>query len=304
MRDPRDRFASIDSITAAAGVKIITPDLDGVLAGSPLISVDPERIDQIKASVESEIKQVMISSDVNGIILKADTLGSLEAIVEMLKTRNISIKRADIGPVTHRDVVEASAVKRTDRYRGVVLAFGVKTLPDAEREIFDSQVKIFSEQIIYNLIDNYLTWVNQEKEKELETGLQSLTPLCKFQFLKGFSFRRNDPAVFGVEILEGKLRQKCNVINEEGKLLGSIHQIQEEGKTINEAHKGMQVAVSMMGPTIGRQVNEEEILYTFPSESELKIIREKHLQDFSEETRDLYEEIVRVRRKSSPLYGY
>ena len=93
MRDPRDKFVAVNSITAAAGVKIITPDLEGVLAGSPIISADPERLDQIKASVESEIKQVMINSDVNGIVLKADALGSLEAIVEMLKARGIPIKR-------------------------------------------------------------------------------------------------------------------------------------------------------------------------------------------------------------------
>jgi translation initiation factor 5B len=304
MRDPRDKFTAINSISAAAGVKIITPDLDGVLAGSPIVSAEPERIDQIKANVESEIKQVMINSDVNGIILKADTLGSLEAIVEMLKSRNIPIKRADIGPISHRDVVEASAVRKTDRYHGVVLGFGVKTLPDAEREIFDTQVKVFSEQIIYNLIDNYLSWVSQEKEREQIAGLQALTPLCKFQFLKGFSFRRNDPAVFGVEILEGKLRQKCNVMNAEGKIIGSIHQIQEEGKTIPEAQKGKQAAVSMMGPTIGRQINEGDILYTIPSEAEMKILNEKYLVELPEEERALSEEIVRTRRKSSPLYGY
>ncbi|MGA2875342.1 MAG: translation initiation factor IF-2 [Nitrososphaerales archaeon] len=304
MRDPRDKFVAVNSITAAAGVKIITPDLEGVLAGSPIMSTDPERLDQIKASVESEIKQVMINSDVNGIVLKADALGSLEAIVEMLKARNIPIKRADIGPITHRDVVEASAVRKTDKYHGVVLAFGVKTLPDAEVEIFDSQVKVFSEQIIYNLIDNYLSWISQEQELEQRTGLRALTPLCKFRFLKGFSFRRNDPAVFGVEILEGKLRQKCNVMNAEGKSVGSIHQIQEEGKTIAEAQKGKQAAVSMMGPTIGRQINEGDILYTLPADYEIKILNEKFLMGLSEGEKTLAEEIVKVRRKNTPLYGY
>ena len=167
-------------------------------------------------------------------------------------------------------IIRSKILLSTILFRARVLAFGVKTLPDAEKEIFDSQVKVFSEQIIYNLIDNYLSWVSQEQELEQRTGLQALTPLCKFRFLKGFSFRRNDPAVFGVEILEGKLRQKCNVMNKDGKTVGSIHQIQEEGKTISEVQKGKQAAVSMMGPTIGRQINEGDILYTLPTDNEIK----------------------------------
>jgi translation initiation factor 5B len=304
MRDPRDKFASVESVSAAAGVKIVTPDLDGVLAGSPLYQAEEPRLDEIKAQVESEIKQVMISSEVNGVILKADTLGSLEAIVEMLKARQIPIRRAEIGPVTRRDVVEASAVRKNDKYRGVVLGFSVKTLPDAEQEIEDNKVTVFNDQIIYSLIDNYLGWVSKEQDMEQKTGLEALTPLCKFQFMKGFSFRRNDPAVFGVEILEGKLRQKSAVMNNSGKSVGVIHQVQEEGKTIPEARKGNQVAVSIMGPTIGRQINEGDILFTMPSEAEIRILNEKYLSSLSEDDRHLLEQIISVRRKTTPLYGY
>ena len=304
MRDPRDKFSSVDAIAAAAGLKIVTPELEGVLAGSPIIAYDETRLDEIKASVESEVKQVIIESDLNGIILRADTLGSLEAIVEMLKARQIPIKRADIGPVSRKDIVEASAVRKNDKYRGVVLAFSVKILPDAETEMGDSNVKVFSDQIIYSLIDNYLNWVTQEQDNEIRAGMEALTPLCKFQFLKGFSFRRNDPAVFGVEIQEGKLRQKCNVMNEAGKPIGVIHKIQEEGKTIPEAKKGEQVAVSMMGPTIGRQVNEGDVLYTLPSEPEVRALNQKYLAMLSDDSKQLLQQIISVRRKTSSLYGY
>ena len=304
MRDPRDKFVAVNSIVAAAGVKIVTPDLEGVLAGSPIMAAEDDRIEQIKTSVESEVKQVIMSSETNGVILKADTLGSLEAIIEMLKARQVPIKRADLGPVTRRDVVEASAVKKNDKYRGVVLAFGVKALPDAEQEILDSGVKVFSDQIIYSLIENYQTWVTKEQESEQRAGIQALTPLCKFQFLKGFAFRRNDPAVFGVEILSGKLRQKCTIMNTEGKTVGTIHQMQDEGKPIAEAAKGKQVAVSMMGPTIGRQINEGEIFYSLPSDHEVKTLNTKYLSLLSEEDGALLTETVKIRRKSAPMYGY
>ncbi len=304
MRDPRDKFRDVESVSAAAGLKIATPDLEDVLAGSPILVADESNMEAVKALVESEVKQVLISSEANGVILKTDALGSLEAIAEMLKRRGIPIRRADIGPVTKHDVVEASAVKKGDKYHGVILAFGVKTLPDAEVAASDGNVKIFPDQIIYSLIENYARWISEEKDLEQRTGLGALTPLCKFQFMKGFVFRRNDPAVFGVEILKGKLRQKAHVMNSDGKSIGTIHQIQEEGKTIQEAAKGKQVSVSMMGPTIGRQINEVEIFYTLPSDSEVRTINEKYLVALSEEDRDLLGEIVATRRKSTPLFGY
>lgn len=304
MRDPRDKFVSVPSIHAAAGVKIVTPDLEGVLAGSPIVAADESKLEEQRAQVESEVKQVMITSEVNGVILKTDALGSLEALVEMLKARQIPIKLADIGPVTRRDVIEASAVRKNDKYRGVVLAFNVKTLPDAEVEARDSSVQVFNDQIIYSLIDNYLNWMNTEKDMEQKNELQALIPLGKFQFLKGHTFRRNDPAVFGIEVLAGRLRQKSPVMNSEGKTVGSIHQLQEEGKSIPEVQKGKQVAASMNGPTIGRQLNEGDVLYTVPPEPEMRKYNQKFLDVLSGDDRDLLKEIIETRRKTSPLYGY
>ncbi len=304
MRDPRDKFLPVDSISAAAGVKIVTPDLEGVLAGSPILGAEEMHLDEAKASVEAEIKQVMIESETNGVILKADALGSLEAIVEMLKRRQVPIRRADIGPVTRRDVIEASAVKKVNKYHGVILAFGVKLLPDAQQEAFDSNIKTFEDQIIYSLIDNYLNWISEEQALEQKAGLASLTPLCKFQFLRGFVFRRNDPAVFGVEVLEGRLRQKATIMNSDGKTIGTIHQIQEEGKSVPELSKGKQAAVSVVGPTVGRQINEGEIFYTLPSDLEIKTINEKYLSNLSVNDVELIKEIIQIRRKSVPLYAY
>ncbi len=305
MRDPRDKFAPVSSIIAAAGVKIITPDLEGVLAGSPVLGVLHEsEVEAAKATIESEIKQVVRSTENNGVILKTDTLGSLEAVSEMLKRRGVPIRVSDIGPVTRRDVVEASTVKKTDPYHGVVLSFGVKVLPDAERQAEDLKVKIFQDQVIYNLIDNYLDWVSSEQAEERKAGLSSITPLGKFQFLRGFVFRRNDPAVFGVEVLEGRIRQKAQFMNSEGKLIGFIHQIQEEGKTVQELEKGKQASVSVNGPTIGRQINEGDIFYTIPTDVEVKTLLEKYAAGMSSDDNALLNEIIKVRRRNSALFAY
>lgn len=307
MRDLRDKFAPVSTITAAAGVKIITPDLEGVLAGSPVLGVPSDgsvSVESLKANIESEIKQVVRSSENNGIILKTDTLGSLEAVSEMLKRRGVPVRVSDIGPITRRDIVEAASVKKVDPYHGVVLAFGVKLLPDAERQAQDLNVKVFQDQVIYSLIDNYLDWVNHEQTEERRAGLSSITPLGKFQFLRGFVFRRNDPAVFGIEVMGGKIKQKASFMNSEGKLIGFIHQIQEEGKTVQELEKGRQASISVNGPTIGRQINEGDKFYTLPSEGEVKTLNEKYVAAMSQEDAELLKEIIEVRRKTSPLFGY
>ena len=266
MRDPRDKFKPVSEVISAAGLKITSPDLDGVLAGSPLYVLEKKEDEKrLKMIVESEIKSAIINTDSNGIILRCDAIGSIEAITELLKKANIPIQSADIGHITRRDVIAASAVKEKDRYTGVVLGFNVKILDDAQKESQERGVKIFHERIIYNLVRSYTDWVIYQKEHEESILYNEIPPVCKFQFLKGFIFRRNDPAVFGAEILIGKLRQKVLVINENGKKIGTIHQIQEGGKAIEEATKGMQVAVSIRGPSIGRQINEEDIFYTDPN---------------------------------------
>lgn len=305
MRDPRDKFKPVSEVMSAAGLKITSPDLDGVLAGSPLYVVEKKEDEtRLKIMVESEIKSAIINTDSNGVILRCDTIGSIEAIMDLLKKANIPIQSADIGHITRRDVIAASAVKEKDRYVGVLLGFNVKVLDDAQKESQERGVKIFNERIIYNLVRSYTDWVTYQKEHEYSIIFNEIPPICKFQFLKGFIFRRNDPAVFGAEILIGKLRQKVLVINENGKKIGTIHQVQESGKAIEEATKGMQVAVSIKGPVIGRQINEEDIFYTDLNSRQAKLLIERFNHRLNEEEKEVFETVLKLKRKTDPAYGY
>lgn len=305
MRDPRDKFVQVEEVSAAAGVKIASADLDGVLAGSPVYVVNTkEDVANLKSLIESEIRSIVISTDKVGVVVKCDALGSLEAVTEMLKKNNIPIRIADIGPITRRDVVEAIAVKEKDRYLGVVLGFNVKVLEDAEVESNDRTIKIFNEQIIYNLVKSYIDWSTFEKEREESTLFSSLITPCKFVFLKGLVFRRNNPAIFGVEIKVGRLKQKSVVMNEEGKEIGTIHQIQDKNRNIEEAKTDMQAAVSMNEPTVGRQVNEGDILYTVPPNEDVKLLLNRFKYRLNEDELKVLDEIVEMKRKINPMYGY
>jgi translation initiation factor 5B len=310
MRDPRDKFKQVKEVIAAAGLKITSPDLEGVLAGSPLYVYnnkrkDKEELERIKTLVESEVKNAIVSNtQTTGVILKCDTIGSLEAIVDLLKKANVAIRMADIGNITRRDVVEAAAVKENDRYLGVILGFNVKVLEDAQKGAQDRGVKIFNEQIIYNLVRSYTDWVTYQREHEELILFNELPPICKFQFLKGFIFRRSDPAVFGAEIQVGRLRQKVHAISEEGKKVGTVHQIQESGKAIEEATAGMQVAVSLKEPTIGRQINEGDVFYTDLNSRQAKQLLERFNHRLNDQEKEVLSMLVARKRKSDPTFGY
>jgi len=314
MRDPRDKFKQVNEVIATAGLKITSPDLEGVLAGSPVYVYDnnnnnqrksKDELDRLKSLVESEVKNAIVSNiQTSGVILKCDTIGSLEAIVDLLKKANVPIRIADIGNITRRDIVEAAAVKENDRYLGVMLGFNVKVLEDAQKEAQDRGVKIFNEQIIYNLVRSYTDWVTYQREHEELILFNELPPICKFQFLKGFIFRRNDPAVFGAEIQTGRLRQKVHVINEEGKKIGTIHQIQESGKAIEEATAGMQVAVSVKEATIGRQINEGDLFYTDLHSRQAKQLLGRFNHRLNDSEKEVLSMLVAKKRKSDPAFGY
>jgi translation initiation factor 5B len=305
MRDPRDKFRHVSEVISAAGVKITSPDLTGVMAGSPLFVLNQKEDEaRLRAIVEAEIKNTFVNKDINGVTMKCDTIGSIEAISDLLVKQKVPIRISDIGHVTKRDVIEASAVREKDRYLGVILAFNVRVLDDARREAQERQVMIFNEKIIYNLVRSYFDWTTYHKDHQDVIMFNEIPPVCKFQFLKNFVFRRNDPAVFGAEILVGKLRQKIPVINEEGKKIGAIHQIQQSGKTIEEATKGMQVAVSIRGPTIGRQINEGDVFYTDLHSKQAKLLNERFTQRLTEEEMEVLNHIVSMKRKDDELFGY
>lgn len=305
MRDPRDKFKPVDHVEAAAGIKIASPDLDGVLPGSTVyVTNDEAKLEEFKKIIESEMKSVFIDTQTNGIILKCDTIGSLEALTEMLRRQQIPIAKADIGHVSHRDVMDAKIIKDKDRHLGVILAFNVRTLPDAQEESEINHVRVFNDKVIYSLIDNYVQWVDEDTANEDNAIFNELTPVCKFIFLKGYIFRNSNPAVFGIRVDVGKVRQKIPIMNKNGKKIGIIHQLQDGKKTIESATQGQEVACSIQDVMIGRHVFEEDVFYSLPRSSEAKQLLEKFTHKLSPEEQAVLNEIVAIQRKTDSAYGY
>jgi translation initiation factor 5B len=305
IRDPRDRFSSVDCVFAAAGVKVVASGLEGALAGAPLYAVPVgEEPGRYVGLVADELERIRIATDVKGVVLKADTLGSLEATAEILGENGVPVRIADVGDVSKRDVVEASVVRAREPLFGVVLAFGVKVLPDAEEEAGVAGVQIFREPIIYNLIDNYLDWLKAKREAKVEQELERLVKPGRVLVLEGFVFRRAKPAIFGVEVLGGLLKPKYSLVRaEDGADLGEVQQIQDKGKAVSEAKQGMQVAVSMDKPVVGRHIFEKDILYVKVPEPDARALLEKHLDKLTVEEQQVLKEYTEMMRKKTPFWG-
>ncbi|MCH7967226.1 MAG: translation initiation factor IF-2 [Thaumarchaeota archaeon] len=305
MRDPRDKFKPVTQVDAAAGLKIASPDLEGVLPGSTLYVVsNNDEIKKFTKLIESEMKSMFIDTETNGIILKCDTIGSLEAVTEMLRRSQVPVAKADIGPVTRRNVIDAKAIKENDRHLGVVLSFNVKVLPDAKDESEDSHIKVFEDKVIYSLIDNYNAWVEEDTANEDDAIFSELTPISKFTFLRGMVFRNNNPAVFGIRVDVGTLKHKIPFMNMAGRKVGNIHQLQRDKKTVSTAKTGDEVACSVQDVTIGRQIFEEEVYYTFPPSHEAKQILNRFMYKLNSEEQKVLNEIVRIQREKEPVYAY
>ena len=303
MRDPRDKFTAVEEVYAAAGVKLVSPDLEGVIPGTAVMTFQDEaEFATLKTDLEKDLSTLRRKSDSVGVVVKAGSIGGLEALLKMLEERAIPVRLADIGDISKAEIIEAEAVAERDPYLGAIIGFDVKVLPEAKESA--ERVQIITSEVIYDAVEGYVQWAAKEKEEDERTALQSVTMPAKVKALKGNFFRRNDPAVFGVEVLAGRLRPKVRLMNQKGEEVGVVEQIQENGKNIAEAGKGMQVAISVKGPTLGRTIKEDEDLYSIPTSHDAKILKGKYASTLSPDDQQALEEIVAIRSAKDMLYGF
>ncbi len=304
MRDPRDRFRRVEEVEAAVGVKIVAEGLDKCLAGSPIYVISTPTVEnEILERIKNEIQEFMITTDKIGVVVKTDTLGSLEATTLYLHEKGIPVRRADIGELSKRDIVEAEAVRMKDELKGVILAFNVKVDSDLEIEANDKGIKIFKDTVLFRLVNAYLEWVEKETTKRRLRTFESLMKPGKIKIMEGYVFRRSDPAIVGVEILAGTIKPKYPLMNSRGKIIGTISQIQDKGQSIHEAGTGAKVAISMREPTVGRHVREGEILYTALPEQDARLLQKEYYDMLDEESKKALQEILEVKRSVDPLWA-
>jgi translation initiation factor 5B len=300
MREKKAKFNSVKQVVAATGVKISAPEIDKVIAGMPLLSAKtPEDIEAAKDLVQKEVQEVLIETGMEGIVIKADNIGSLEAMIKILKEKNVMIRNASIGHITKKDIADAESNFEKNPTNSVILGFNSKLPEDL---IVPKKVKIILNDVIYRLVEDYEKW-RLDAENNIEAlKLEMLTKPCKIQILAGYVFRQNNPAVVGVEVLGGKLFTGMSLMNAEGKEITEVNGIQLDKKSISEVEKGKRVAISLPKVTVGRQINENDFLYSAIPEEDFRKMKElKKYLNFDEI--QIIKEIAIIKRKENPVWG-
>ncbi len=292
MRDSKARFVQVRSVSAATGVKISAPGLEKVLAGMPLVSGDVEKGVR---EVQSEVEASLITDGKEGVVVKADSIGSLEAVLQVLKERGIPVCRATVGSITKKDIAAAEASGEKNPLHKVIVGFNVEPVDACE-------VKVITSNVIYKLVEELEEWQGRAVKEFESKRLGSLTKPCKVEFLKGYTFRQSNPAIIGVEVLKGTLRTGTPLMNEQGVVVGVVKSVKSEQENVSQASKGERVAVALQGAVVGRNLKEGESLLSSLSEGEFRKLKELK-GCLSEDELSVMREVASVMRKDNPVWG-
>jgi len=299
IRDPRQQFDTVKVVGAAAGLKVVAPDIEGVVAGAPFYSASSEdeiddALDRLTDSMKSNVK----CTD-EGVVIRADAIGSLEALAYELSAANIPIVKAVVGDVSRRDVVTADP--SDEEYR-VILAFNVKVHPDAKKELHETGVKIFESDIVYRLLEDYQEWKEKIKDKQAQHLREDFSHPGKFEILEGHTFRTRDPAVVGVRVLGGRIALNQAVLRTDNSVVGHIRSLRSGEQVLKEALQGEEVAIAISEATVGRQISEGDVLYIEMDERAILKIREAGVKlDPIEE--DIITEMQKIKKKDQPFWA-
>lgn len=286
----KNKLKNVEEVTAAAGVKIFAQDVGSVIAGMPL-RVAGNNLEEAKKEIEEAAKEMSLVIDKEGVIIKADTIGSLEALLTLLREKGVRIKKASIGDISKRDIVEANS--EPNPLNKIIIGFNVKSIKT-------DQIKVITSEIIYEAVDKFEAWLKEERKSIEEKELKGIIRPCKMKIMPGFVFRQSHPAIVGVEILGGILKLNAPLMKD--KYIADLKTIQENGENVQEAKKGKEVAIALPGITVGRQIKEGDILFTDISEEDFR--KFKDLKSYlSDNEIEVLKEIAELKRKQNPLWG-
>jgi translation initiation factor 5B len=298
------KFEKVAEVGAAAGVKIAAPNLDRAMAGAPVRVVRDRPEAEVVEEVKAELAEIEVETAEDGVVVKADTLGSLEAMANALREAEVPILRAEVGDIAPRDIAVAETANQ-DEHKAI-LGFNVDLLVNAESELESADVKLFTDEVIYQLIQDYETYVEEKQRAQQETVLDKVVRPSRFRILPDHTFRQNDPAVVGVEIISGTLQNNRNVGLFEGnefERVGQLSGIQKQGDDVDEARSGERVSIAIDGPTVGRGIEEGDTLWTEVPEKHAKILEQELKEEITADEREALAAYLDTKRKRDPFWG-
>ncbi|MEK6846653.1 MAG: translation initiation factor IF-2 [Nanoarchaeota archaeon] len=291
------KFKSTKEAKAATGLRLQLTNKEGILSGMPFQKID----NNLKELTEKFKKEFLnaVQTDKEGIIIKADSLGSLEALATLLKQSNIKIVKAGIGPIGKTDIVAAKANLELNPLNAIIIGFNVQHEPDLQ---IQKNVKILTNEVVYKLIEDLQLWQKERHAKIEKERLMQLATICKLEILHQYQFRNSNPAIFGIRIISGTLQKNIPLINETDEQISRVKALQADKSSVEEATEGMEIAVSLSGVNFERQLSDKKYLYSQISESQFKEFK-KNKDLLTQSEIKALAEIAEIKRKKKSDWG-
>jgi translation initiation factor 5B len=293
------KFQPIKQAIAANGIRMQLIHSEGILPGMPF-TIFENNLEKLKQEFSKEVGEKIKTND-KGIIIKADSLGSLEALITMLKQEKIPIIKAGIGKITKKDIISAKTNAKTDPENAIVIGFSTDE-DDEVKEMDKPKIKIIKNNIIYKLIEDLIQFQEEKRNEIKRQRILGLATICKLKILPQYIFRNSNPAVFGVKVEAGKLKHNIHLIDEDNQAIAKVRDIQENQKKIAEATQDMEVAMSLPGTNFERQLSETNYLYADLSEKQFRQFKENKDLLTTDEIQAL-QKIAEIKRKEKVTWG-
>ena len=269
----RPKYKKVDNVIAATGLRLHLTEKEGLVPGMPFQKVE-NNLGKIKKEFKKEISEVM-KLDKHGIIIKADSLGSLEALITLLRQSNVKILKAGVGNVNKNDLISAKANLDINPLDAVILGFNVDIEPGLEAEI--GNVKILANPVVYQLIEDLEDWRKKRQEEIERERMLGLAVICKLEILHKYMFRNSNPAIFGIKVLAGKLKTGISLIDETGEEISRVKSLQLEKESVEQAKPEQELAISLSGVNFERRLGDKKYLFPSYENNSISPERWKHI---------------------------
>ncbi|KAA8922945.1 translation initiation factor IF-2 [Thermoplasma sp.] len=286
----------VKKVSAAEGIRVLISDKIDVISGSPMIVVN-DNLDQVMKEIEEESKiDIQLSED--GIYVKAEAIGSLEAISYELNKQGIKIRQAQVGDITKRDIMDVSTL--SDPINRIIVGFNVSVLPEAKEAMSSSDVSIVNGDIIYKIVEDTQKVMDDRRKMLLQGRKMSMPVPSRIRILPQYIFRASKPVIVGVRVETGQIKVGDNLIRGDGKYAGTIKSIRNEDISVRYQDAPAEVAVAIDNVTLNRQIFPDDVLYVDINENVVKELRRAPME---KDIMDTLEEIIKIKRKDNPFWG-
>lgn len=191
------------------------------------------------------------------LVIRADTLGSLEAIRESLKKLDHPEVRAEIVQSGLGNITEAD-VLRAETAQAMLVGFDVVSTPSAESVARGKNMTMTTYNVIYDLVDDVRAALERLLKPEvIETELGRIKVLAVFR-------TETKTQIFGGKVTAGKIHADAmlrilrdNVQVAEGKLV----QLQSQKSSVSEVVTGQECGIKFEGPPVV-QIDDVAVAFT------------------------------------------